>query len=54
MFEEQALKEEDLSIDHILPHSELKNAEYAYFAAIAVKDTKSYLSRQCVAGLCCR
>ena len=51
MFEDQVLKEEDLSIDHILPHSELKNAEYAYFAAIAVKDTKSYLSRQCVAAM---
>lgn len=51
LFEEQAIKEEDLLVKHILPHEVLQHAQYAYIAAIAVDHTESYISRQCSAAL---
>lgn len=51
LFDRQALKEEDINIEHILPPESLKYAKYAYLAAIAVKDTHKYISRQCAAAL---
>lgn len=51
LFDQQAIKEEDLSIEHILPAEARQHAQYAYLAAIAIADTKNYLSRQCTAAL---
>lgn len=51
LFEKQAIKEEDLRPDHMLPHEVLNYAQYGYMAAIAVNDTHSYAGRQCVAAL---
>ena len=51
LFERHAIKEEDLRIDHLLPHEALPHAQYSYIGAIAVKDTESYLGRQCTAAL---
>ena len=51
LFEQQAIREEDLSIEHILPHEALQHAQYTYIAAIAVKDTGNYQQRQCVAAM---
>lgn len=51
LFARQAIKEEDLRVEDILPHEALKHAQYAYIAAIAVSDTRSYLNRQCAAAL---
>lgn len=51
LFERQAIKEEDLTVEHILPRESLRYAQYAYIAAIAVKDTRNFVSRQCVAAL---
>jgi hypothetical protein len=47
----QEIKEEDIGIEHMLPYSKLRVAEYAYFAAIAVCDKDSYVGKQCVAAL---
>jgi len=51
LFEREAIKEEDLRIEHMLPYESLPHARYAYIAAIAVKDTENYISRQCVAAM---
>jgi hypothetical protein len=51
LFLRQALKEEDIRVEHILPHDAMPFCQYAYLAAIAVKDTKHYISRQCVAAM---
>lgn len=51
LFEKQAIKEEDLSIEHILPRDAMKHAQYAYLAAIAIDDRSKYRSRQCAAAL---
>lgn len=51
LFSEQAIKEEDLAIEHILPPEAMQYAQSAYLAAIAIKDRRSYRSRQCAAAL---
>lgn len=51
LFERQAIKEEDLRVSDILPYEALPHAQYAYLAAIAVKNTRNYFSRQCVAAM---
>lgn len=51
LFEKQAIKEEDLAIEHILPREAMKHAQYAYLAAIAITDLGEYRSRQCAAAL---
>ena len=51
LFDEERLKEEDLSTEHMLPPEALKHAKHAYLAAIAIKDTNTYIHRQCVAAL---
>ncbi len=51
LFEKQAIKEEDLSIEHILPQEARRFAQYAYLAAVAIADTTRYRDRQCAAAL---
>lgn len=51
LLEREGLKEEDITIDHILEPDMLKYAEYLYFPAIAVRDFNSYKARQCTAAL---
>jgi hypothetical protein len=51
MFLQQSIREEDLRIEHFLPHDFLHEARFAYFAAIAVKEIPRYISRQCVAAM---
>lgn len=51
LFDQQAIKEEDLSIEHILHPDALPHAQFSYLAAIAIKDREQYLSRQCAAAL---
>jgi hypothetical protein len=51
LFEREDIKEEDLRPEHILKHEFLPYAESAYFAAIAIDDTRSFGGRQCVAAL---
>jgi hypothetical protein len=50
-FDEQSIKEEDVGIEHILPHSVMEHAQYAYLAAIAIKEKNNYINRQCAASL---
>lgn len=51
LFDEQAIKEEDLTTDHLLPAESMHHAQYAYIASIAIKDRQSYRSRQCAAAI---
>ena len=51
LFEKNDLKEEDLSLEFVLPHESLRYAEYAYVPAIAIRNIDEYLSRQCLAAL---
>ncbi|MDB5478585.1 MAG: hypothetical protein JWM96_1080 [Alphaproteobacteria bacterium] len=51
LFDQQAIKEEDLAIEHILAPDVMIHAQYAYLAAIAINDTHDFLSRQCAAAL---
>lgn len=51
LFDHQAIKEEDLTIEHMLPPEAYPHAQFAYLAAIAVFDTRDYIGRQCAAAL---
>ncbi len=51
LFDRQAIKEEDLTINHLLPPEAMKHAQYVYIASIAIKDRHIYRSRQCAAAL---
>lgn len=51
LFSRQEIREEDLTIKHILPNDQRYRAQYAYLAAIAVKERNSYISRQCAAAM---
>jgi hypothetical protein len=51
LFDRQAIKEEDLTIDHLLPPAAMKHAQYVYIASLAIKDSKTYRSRQCAAAM---
>lgn len=53
MFDEQAIKEEDMRIEHILSADVMEHAQHVYLASIAIRDRNSYLSRQCVAAMIC-
>jgi hypothetical protein len=51
LIQRQDLKEEDITIDHILRPDSMHHAQYLYLPAITVKDFKSFRSRQAVAAL---
>ncbi len=51
LFEQNKIKEEDITIDHILSPDVMHYAEYLYFPAIAVSDYRTYKARQCTAAL---
>jgi hypothetical protein len=51
LFERNSIKEEEITIHHILPPQYMHLAEYLYFPAIAIKDYRSYISHQCTAAL---
>lgn len=51
LFYDGHLKEEDLTIDHMLSAQDMHKARYFYLPAITVKDYKSYRSRMAVAAL---
>jgi len=51
LFEREAIREEDLSIEHILPHESLPHARYAYIAAIAVENIRTHSNCKCVAAM---
>lgn len=51
LFDQQAIKEEDLTVDHILPVEAMPFAQYAYLASIAIKDRHTYRSRKCAAAM---
>lgn len=51
LFAQQAIKEEDMRIEHILPIEATRHAQYAYLASIAIRRRKDYLHRQCAAAL---
>lgn len=51
LFESNTLSEEELSLEHVLPHESLRYASYAYIPAIAIHDIKDYRNHQCLAAL---
>jgi len=51
LFDQQAIKEEDIKVSHLLPIEATRHAQYAYLASIAIKNRKDYLNRQCAAAL---
>lgn len=51
LFEKGDLLEEDLTADLILPPETMQHAQYLYISGIAVRDVKSYVSRQAAAAL---
>lgn len=51
LFLRNEIVEEDLTTEHMLPHEALPFARYAYVAAIAIYDTRSYRYRQSAAAL---
>jgi hypothetical protein len=51
LFEQQVIKEEDLTIEHLLPVDAMPEAQYIYLASIAIKDREKYRSRQCAAAM---
>ncbi len=51
LFGRQEMKEEDLTVEHILTDEYRHLARYAYLAAIAVSDRESYVSKQCVTAM---
>lgn len=51
LFERNAIQEEDLSLDFVLPHESLRYAQYAYVPAIAIRELNDYTSHQCLASL---
>lgn len=50
-FENNRLREEDLTTDHILPPEFMQYCSYLYFPAIAVRNYKTYAACQCTAAL---
>jgi hypothetical protein len=51
LFERNAIKEEEITTEHILAPNVMHYAEYLYFPAIAVSNFKTYAARQCTAAL---
>jgi hypothetical protein len=51
LFDQQAIKEEDIQIEHLLPIDAMEHTQYVYLASIAIKDRKNYRSRQCAAAM---
>jgi hypothetical protein len=51
LFENNEIKEENITIRHMLSPDVMQYAEYLYFPAIAVKDYQTYLAHQCTAAL---
>ncbi|MDB5478584.1 MAG: hypothetical protein JWM96_1079 [Alphaproteobacteria bacterium] len=51
LFDQQAIKEEDLSLEHLIPLEVMHHAQFAYIGTIAIKDNRQFLSRQCAAAL---
>lgn len=49
--ENNSLREENLTADHILSADVMEHAQYIYVSALAVKDPRSILGRQCAAAL---
>lgn len=51
LFMRNEMLEEDLRIEHMLPHEALPYAKYAYVSGIAVRETEPYVYKQCAAAL---
>lgn len=51
LFDQQAIKEEDLRAEHILPQNVMQHAQFSYIAAVAIMDTRQFVSRQCTAAM---
>ncbi|MDB5478583.1 MAG: hypothetical protein JWM96_1078 [Alphaproteobacteria bacterium] len=51
LFDQQAIKEEDLTSEHIVPREVMQHAKFAYIAAVAIMDMHDFTSRQCAAAM---
>lgn len=51
LFAQQAIKEEDMTVEHILAPEAIQHAQYAYLGSIAIADRSNFVHHQCVAAM---